>query len=55
LLSEIQKIVNDSEIKKIFKEQGLISAGTNVDEFQSIIAKEFELNKKLANLINALP
>jgi tripartite-type tricarboxylate transporter receptor subunit TctC len=55
LLSEIQKIVNDSEIKKIFKEQGLISAGTNVDEFQSIIAKEFELNKKLSNLINALP
>ena len=55
LLSEVQKIVNDSEIKKIFREQGLIPAGTNVDEFQSVIAKEFELNKKLANLINALP
>jgi tripartite-type tricarboxylate transporter receptor subunit TctC len=48
---EIQKLINDSELKKIFKEQGLEIVLSNSEDFQNIVAKEFDLNKKLASQI----
>jgi len=52
---EIQKLINDNEVKKTFKEQGLQLVTTNSEEFQSIVAKEYILNKKLSTQIEALP
>ena len=52
---EIQKLMNDPEIKKTLKDQGLQLVTTNSEEFLSIVAKEYVLNKKLSNQIEALP
>jgi tripartite-type tricarboxylate transporter receptor subunit TctC len=47
--------MNDPEVKKTFKDQGLQLVTTNSEEFQSVVAKEYILNKKLSNQIEALP
>jgi tripartite-type tricarboxylate transporter receptor subunit TctC len=52
---EIQKLMNDPEVKKTLKDQGLQLVTTNSEEFQSIVAKEYILNKKLSTQIEALP
>jgi len=53
--NEIQKLMNDLEVKKTLKDQGLQLVTTNSEEFQSIVAKEYILNKKLSTQIEALP
>ena len=52
---EVQKLMNDPDIKKTFKDQGLQLVTTNSEDFQAIVAKEYILNKKLSNQIEALP
>jgi tripartite-type tricarboxylate transporter receptor subunit TctC len=53
--NEIQKLMNDLEVKKTLKDQGLQLVTINSEEFQSIVAKEYILNKKLSTQIEALP
>jgi tripartite-type tricarboxylate transporter receptor subunit TctC len=55
ILTGVQKLSSDPELKKLFSDQGLVLVTSGSEEFQATITKEYALNKKLAQQIEALP
>jgi tripartite-type tricarboxylate transporter receptor subunit TctC len=50
--TEVNKLLEDPEIKRTFAEQGFATAGSSSAEFGKLIADEIAMNKKLATRVD---
>jgi tripartite-type tricarboxylate transporter receptor subunit TctC len=50
--TEVNKLLEDPEIKRVFAEQGFATAGSSSAEFGKVIADEIVMNKKLATRVD---
>jgi tripartite-type tricarboxylate transporter receptor subunit TctC len=50
--TEVNKLLEEPEIKRVFAEQGFATAGSSSAEFGKVIADEIAMNKKLATRVD---
>jgi tripartite-type tricarboxylate transporter receptor subunit TctC len=50
--TEVNKLLEDPDIKRVFAEQGFATAGSSSTEFGKVIADEITMNKKLATRVD---
>ena len=50
--SEVNKLLDDPEIKRAFAEQGFVAMGSSGAEFSKVMADELAMNKKLATRVD---
>jgi tripartite-type tricarboxylate transporter receptor subunit TctC len=52
LRTEVNKLLDDPDIKRAFAEQGFVTVGSSGAEFSKVIADELAMNKKLATRVD---
>jgi tripartite-type tricarboxylate transporter receptor subunit TctC len=50
--TEVNKLLEDPDIKRTFAEQGFATVGSSSAEFSKVIADEIAMNKKLATRVD---